>query len=262
MSEQHPLFPLTPSALFHQLTTFVYDKDYDFSKDLSQGVNIERQSLVYAGYSEVEDDEDKAWSGEPRYDRYIVSLLARRLSTGTRLRGKKVAAPTYFTVTYQKDTIETQTPPHLRKYIDQENISQDEELHVIQKIEYNVSQDEIMGVDIQRNISYQLVDSLGSSLYHSAEITKDDTNQYLSADTSNPVLSRRAQEERHPDVFSQAFYDETFSDLIDGALHPEFYIDILKERDAEASLCIQALLRSLRSNHRIPDVIKLPPQVN
>lgn len=258
MSEQHPLLPLTPSALFHQLTSFAYEKDYEFSKDLSQGMTIERQSLIYAGYSDAEEDE--SWTGEPRYDRYIVSLLARRLSAGTPPRGKKVAPPTFFKVNYQKDTIDTQIPPHLHQYVDQESVKQDEELHIIQKIEYDVSQDEIMGVDIQRNISYQLLDSVGMSLYHSAEIAKTDAEAYLTANASNPLLTQHMNEERHPDTYGQFFYDETFSDLLDGALHPEFYTDLLKERDAEASLCIQALLRSLKSNHRIPDVIATPPQ--
>ena len=221
------------NKLVKSLTKVAYSMDAEFRTGESDCFETMRASKKFVG---LVDDYDT--SDIPVYDERWVTLSAER--TVDSVVPAVIPLPDKFTVKLDIITQLDSPPPTLHRQLAQEEIGQFEfttlgDLQQIEGLEYNITKESGL-IDITRNISYQLSSRDHGFSFFTEELPQtDDDEETDSAQPSNFVFSKE--------------YDQMLE------------ADLKKNQDIEAIVCIDALLKAIKSGDRIPDVLHNVPKL-
>ena len=239
---------ISPNTLVTQMTALAYERRHTFSQGEVDAVTLSVSEQQHVGTS-VEDT-------QRIYDeRSVIFNAERRQSTPSR---RLILPPDFFTIKYSQKTHLPSLPPALIPHLPEETVHAYKncfygELHEIQSVLYTVEKDGD-DIDINRDIMYGLHGTDGV-LYDNNEIDESkESVQWVPVahEQQSLRIERRIEEEQADDQTEQFFYDDRFEKFRDGLGNADFWMDLCRMREKEATVCISALLQCIRRGSRIP----------
>lgn len=259
MSEKLPELKNTPElqALVRHLTLAAYTMDADFRHGYSHATEHIKSSKYLRGLIDPGDE-----TVQPIYDQQSIYFSAERDFTIE--PSKKITQPKSFTVRYDMETQIEELPPALRNYLKPDDIELYDsvefgDLNTLQTVEYKIDNDDM--IDISRNISYMLRDGDQDIIYSTSET--DETGKFefvhLAHEQQTLVVNKVIHEEKIHDEIDQIPFYIKFDDMFSSMESSSFYNELVQARDTEASICILALIKSLKKGSPIPDILYNTP---
>lgn len=249
--------PPSLSSLVDQLTNIAYELDEDFKTGMSDSTDLKRATKFCVALADEDDT--------PLYNKRSLTFTATR--EALERKRHKPLRPHLFVVKFRTTTQLSDIPDALKHTVDHtlvENLCLLGEVGDFterQTVKYTVDASD-GDVDITRNISYNLLADRHINIHHVAEA--DDSTQYehvpLPHEQSTLHIMHRQQHEQIDDIAARIPYELTYSDMIDGVGNSEFFNELAAAREAEATLAILALVRSLKSGKALPNVLEAIPE--